>query len=146
MSKKWTEEEENFLWENFAKDDLLAIPKDDDVKELAKGLRELGYYRSDGAIKSRLRRFRTITIEIDEHKLHPEKEVVFETDYNQGEEYQESKKQVEEIEVAEENNAIVLDDIEVDIPVEVSEPTASRFTWIILLAASLGLVLYGVYN
>ena len=75
MAKKWTEEEENFLFDN----------KDDDVKELAKGLRELGYYRSDGAIKSRLRRFRTITIEIDEHKLHPEKEVVFETDYNQGE-------------------------------------------------------------
>ena len=38
------------------------------------------------------------------------------------------------------------DDIEVDIPVKVSEPTASRFTWVILLAAGLGLVLYGVYN
>ena len=137
MAKKWTEEEENFLFDN----------KDDDVKELAKGLRELGYYRSDGAIKSRLRRFRTLIIEIDEHKLHPEKEVVFETEYNQGEQYQESKKQVEEVEEAyPETDAIVLDELSDVSPITAPKEEGGKLTWLILLAAGIGLVAYGWFN
>jgi hypothetical protein len=128
MAKKWTEEEENFLLEN----------KDDDVNELAKGLRELGYYRSDGAIKSRIRK---LTPTVPEPEMDDKKEAI-EKLMEYADEVIVRVENTEEVE----SEAIILDDIEVDIPVKVSEPTASRFTWVILLAAGLGLVLYGVYN
>ena len=134
MSKKWTEEEENFLLGN----------KDDDVKELAKGLRELGYYRSDGAIKSRIRK---LTPTVPEPDMDDKKEVVFETEYNQGEQYQESKKQVEEVEEAyPETDAIVLDELSDVSPIIAPKEEGGKLTWLILLAAGIGLVAYGWFN
>lgn len=83
--------------------------------------------RTVGAVKSRIRK---LTPTVPEPEMDDEKEVIESLDES----------------VDSGSDAIILDDIEVDIPVKVSEPTATRFTWIILLAAGLGLVLYGVYN
>tara|TARA_R100000734_G_C3318712_1_gene113211 strand:+ start:1744 stop:2124 length:381 start_codon:yes stop_codon:yes gene_type:complete len=125
MAKKWTEEEENFLLENM----------NEKVEVLAEQLS-----RSVGAVKSRIRRFRTIIVEIDEPEMDDEKEV-----RESVIEYaNELKEQVEE-DVMEESNAIILDDIGVDIPVKAPEKSVTRFTWVLLLAAGLGLVLYGAY-
>ena len=75
------------------------------------------------------------------------KEVVFETEYNQGEQYQESKKQVEEVEEAyPETDAIVLDELSDVSPIIAPKEEGGKLTWLILLAAGIGLVAYGWFN
>ena len=123
MAKKWTEEEENFLLENM----------NEKVEVLAEQLS-----RSVGAVKSRIRK---LTTTVPEPEMDDKKEAI-EKLMEYADEVIVRVENAEEIE----SEAIILDDVEVDIPVKVSEPTASRFTWVILLAAGLGLVLYGVYN
>lgn len=122
MAKKWTEEEEDFLLEN----------TNEKVEVLAE---QLG--RSVGAVKSRIRK---LTPTVPEPDMDDEKEVR----ESLIEYANELKEQVEE-DIMEESNAIILDDIEVDIPVKEPEKSVTRFTWILLLAAGLGLVLYGAY-
>ena len=129
MAKKWTEEEENFLLENM----------NEKVEVLAEQLS-----RSVGAVKSRIRK---LTPTVPEPEMDDKKEAI-EKLMEYADEVIVRVENAEEVSESVESGseAIILDDIEVDIPVKVSEPTASRFTWVILLAAGLGLVLYGVYN
>jgi|TARA_R100000084_G_scaffold103334_1_gene59326 hypothetical protein len=129
MAKKWTEEEENFLLENM----------NEKVEVLAEQLS-----RSVGAVKSRIRK---LTPTAPEPEMDDKKEAI-EKLMEYADEVIVRVENAEEVSESVESGseAIILDDIEVDIPVKVSEPTASRFTWVILLAAGLGLVLYGVYN
>ena len=129
MAKKWTEEEENFLLENM----------NEKVEVLAEQLS-----RSVGAVKSRIRK---LTPTVPEPEMDDKKEAI-EKLMEYADEVIVRVENAEEVSESVESgsDAIILDDIEVDIPVKVSEPTATRFTWIILLAAGLGLVLYGVYN
>ena len=129
MAKKWTEEEENFLLENM----------NEKVEVLAEQLS-----RSVGAVKSRIRK---LTTTVPEPEMDDKKEAI-EKLMEYADEVIVRVENAEEVSESVESGseAIILDDIEVDIPVKVSEPTASRFTWVILLAAGLGLVLYGVYN
>ena len=129
MAKKWTEEEENFLLENM----------NEKVEVLAEQLS-----RSVGAVKSRIRK---LTPTVPEPEMDDKKEAIEEL-MEYADEVIVRVENAEEVSESVESgsDAIILDDIEVDIPVKVSEPTATRFTWIILLAAGLGLVLYGVYN
>ena len=129
MAKKWTEEEENFLLENM----------NEKVEVLAEQLS-----RSVGAVKSRIRK---LTPTAPEPEMDDKKEAI-EKLMEYADEVIVRVENAEEVSESVESGseAIILDDIEVDIPVKASEPTASRFTWVILLAAGLGLVLYGVYN
>ena len=129
MAKKWTEEEENFLLENM----------NEKVEVLAEQLS-----RSVGAVKSKIRK---LTPTAPEPEMDDKKEAI-EKLMEYADEVIVRVENAEEVSESVESGseAIILDDIEVDIPVKVSEPTASRFTWVILLAAGLGLVLYGVYN
>jgi hypothetical protein len=129
MAKKWTEEEENFLLENM----------NEKVEVLAEQLS-----RSVGAVKSRIRK---LTPTVPEPEMDDKKEAI-EKLMEYADEVIVRVENAEEVSESVESGseAIILDDIEVDMPVKVSEPTASRFTWVILLAAGLGLVLYGVYN
>tara|TARA_Y100000401_G_scaffold116270_1_gene121618 strand:+ start:79 stop:450 length:372 start_codon:yes stop_codon:yes gene_type:complete len=122
MAKKWTEEEEDFLLENM----------DEKVEVLAE---QLG--RSVGAVKSRIRK---LTPTVPEPDMDDEKEVM-----DSLIEYaNEVIVRVENVEDSD-SDAIILDDIDVDIPVKEPEKSVTRFTWILLLAAGLGLVLYGAY-
>tara|TARA_R100000149_G_C5874859_1_gene138620 strand:+ start:388 stop:789 length:402 start_codon:yes stop_codon:yes gene_type:complete len=133
MAKKWTEEEENFLLENM----------NEKVEVLAEQLS-----RSVGAVKSRIRKL-TPTVpepEMDDKKEAIEKLMEYADEVIVRVENAEELSESVESDATLGSDAIILDDIEVDMPVKVSEPTASRFTWVILLAAGLGLVLYGVYN